>query len=78
MQQFTNWDDYIRRKATGLGINTKGLIKTKEELDAQAKQQQLQATTQTLGPNVIDAVAANRREQMKIDANASEQPPIQQ
>lgn len=53
--------EYFTRSATALGINTKGLVRTDQEIaDEQAQQQQAattQALTEKLGPSVIKAGA---------------------
>lgn len=60
LAQFMNIGDYIKRRATALGIDTEGLIKTEEQLQAeqqQAEQQQqmmqMQQMAEKLGPSAI-------------------------
>jgi hypothetical protein len=41
LQQYVNLQDYIKRRATALGIETEGLIKSQEQI-AQEQQQAMQ------------------------------------
>ena len=53
IQQFVNVDDAIARLATSDGIDTKGLIKSKEDLEAEMQQKmqqmQMQQASQVVG-----------------------------
>lgn len=56
--QAINWDNYMTRRATALGIDTEGLIKPPEQIAAE-QQQQLQAQlAQNVAPNAVNAVGA--------------------
>ncbi len=64
--QFVNVSDYLSRRATALGIDTKGLIKTQEELAAASQQAQQQQLIQEAGPGVVQSVtdaAVNTQQQ---------------
>ena len=53
LQQYVNLQDYIKRRATALGIETEGLIKSQEQI-AQEQQQAMQMQMmQQAGPGVI-------------------------
>ena len=53
LQQYVNLQDYIKRRATALGIETEGLIKTPEQI-AEEQQQAMQAQMmQQAGPSAI-------------------------
>jgi hypothetical protein len=53
LKQYVNLQDYIKRRATALGIETEGLIKTPEQI-AQEQQQAMQAQMmQQAGPSAI-------------------------
>ncbi len=53
VEKYFHVDEVFRRRATALGIDAKGLVKTKEEI-AQANQQaQQQAAMTAMGPQVI-------------------------
>lgn len=53
LAQYMNLDDYIVRRATAIGIDTKGLIKTKEEILAAQQAAQQQAMLSQFGPEVV-------------------------
>lgn len=53
LAQYMNLDDYIARRATAIGIDTKGLIKTKEEIEAAQQAAQQQAMISQFGPEVL-------------------------
>ena len=59
IQKFVNVDDAIARLATSDGIDTKGLIKTKEDLEAEMQQQmqqmQMQQASQVAGDMAVSA-----------------------
>ena len=48
--------DWLKRLAAALGLSTKGLVKTPEELQQEQQQQQMMAMVQGLGPNAINAM----------------------
>ena len=54
--QFVNVENYFKRRATALGIKTEGLIKSAEQMQQEAQQQQMQALTEKLGPSGIKAL----------------------
>lgn len=53
LQQFMNLQDYIKRRATALGIDTEGLIKTQEQIAQETQQAQMQQMMMQAGPNAI-------------------------
>ena len=53
LQQYVNLQDYIKRRATALGIETEGLIKTEEQIAQEMQQMQLQQMAMQAGPNAI-------------------------
>lgn len=53
IQQYVNLDDAIARLATADGIDTDGLIKTKEEIAQAAQQSQMQAMMSQFGPELL-------------------------
>ena len=55
MSQFIDVREYLNRRATSLGLDTKGLIKTEEELAMEAQNAQMAQMAQTLGPDAIKA-----------------------
>jgi hypothetical protein len=54
--QYLNLEDYIARRAAAIGVDTKGLIKTKEEIEAAQQQAQQQAMMAQFGPEVVRQV----------------------
>jgi hypothetical protein len=65
--QYVNVGDYFKRRATALGIETDGLIKSDEEIQAAMQQAQQQEMMMKLGaPAVgpaINAMANNQQQQ---------------
>jgi hypothetical protein len=59
IQQNVTVPEYARRVATGLGLNTKGLVPTEEEMQALMQQAQVQGLIQQLAPIIAKAVAEN-------------------
>tara|TARA_X000001388_G_scaffold43384_3_gene30473 strand:- start:201 stop:1724 length:1524 start_codon:yes stop_codon:yes gene_type:complete len=55
--QFINMREYMDRRATALGIDTKGLVKSEEELQQEAQMQAQNATVQQFGPKVVEGLA---------------------
>jgi hypothetical protein len=63
--QYLNVSDYFKRRATALGIETEGLIKTEEEIQQAMQQQQMMEMAQKLGaPAVGPAVNAAQEQYM--------------
>ena len=54
--QFVNMREYMDRRAMALGIETDGLIKSEEQIQAEQQQAQMMQAAQTFGPQVIDAM----------------------
>ena len=73
--QYVNVGDYFKRRATALGIETEGLIKTEEEVQQTTQQMQMQQMAEKLGaPAMGPAINAISQQQM---AAAEEAPPEQ-
>ena len=53
LQQYVNLQDYIKRRATALGIETEGLIKTQEQIAQEQQQAQQQQMLMQAGPSAI-------------------------
>ena len=53
LQQYVNLQDYIKRRATALGIETEGLIKTQEQIAQEMQQAQMMQMMQQAGPGAI-------------------------
>lgn len=61
--QVLNSDEAVRRVATALSIESKDLIKTKDEIAQEQANAQQTALVERLGPNVIQARAAQQQQQ---------------
>jgi hypothetical protein len=55
VNQYLNVSDYFKRRATALGIETEGLIKTEEEIQQAMQQAQMMEMAQKLGTPAINA-----------------------
>jgi hypothetical protein len=55
--QYVNIGDYFKRRATALGIETEGLIKSDEEIQQAAQQAQMQQMAEKLGGPAINAMS---------------------
>ena len=53
LQQYVNLQDYIKRRATALGIETEGLIKSQEQIAQEQQQAQQQQMMMQAGPPAI-------------------------
>jgi hypothetical protein len=53
LQQYVNLQDYIKRRATALGIDTEGLIKTQEQIAQEMQQAQMQQMMMQAGPAAL-------------------------
>lgn len=65
--QFVNLREYIKRRATALGIDLQGLIKTEEELQAEVQQAQQQQALQQFGPQALDIADRQFREAQQLE-----------
>lgn len=63
--QYLNPAEFISRLATADGIDTKGLIKTGEEIAAEQQQAQQQRMMESLGPEAVKAMASGGFGQQK-------------
>jgi hypothetical protein len=57
VSQYVNVGEYFSRRATSLGIKTVGLVKTDEQLQAEAQQAQQMQMMEKLGPSGIKAIS---------------------
>ena len=55
--------EYLSRKASALGIQTEGLIKTDEEAADEQNQAAMQQTAQSVAPQVVSGMAQNAQQQ---------------
>lgn len=59
---YVNMSDYLKRRATSLGIDVEGLIKTEEEIQMEQQQMAQQAMAQQVAPNVANAAGKMAQE----------------
>lgn len=69
LQQFVNLGDYISRRATALGIDTSGLIKTEEQIQQEMMLAQQQQMLQQFGPQAVDVAGKLMQEGVKQNGN---------
>jgi hypothetical protein len=53
LSQYVNLQDYIKRRATALGIDTEGLIKSEEQIAQEMQQAQMMQMMQQAGPSAL-------------------------
>jgi hypothetical protein len=53
LQRYVNLQDYIKRRATSLGIDTEGLIKTEEQIAQEQQQAMQQQMLMQAGPSAL-------------------------
>lgn len=70
--QFVNVSEYFKRRATSLGIKTQELIKSPEQMQAEAQQAQQAAMMQAAIPNGVNAIS-NQLSQAQEGANMNQQ-----
>ena len=63
LQNFVNVSEYLSRRASALGIDTAGLVKSEEELQAEAQQAQQMQMMQQLGPEAMKSLTATAQQQ---------------
>ena len=73
VHQYVNVGDYLQRRASALGLNTKGLVKSTEEVEQQQQQQQQMALAEKLGGPAIGAMSQQEVKRMELDGQ--EEPP---
>ena len=55
--QHVNISEYMSRRAAALGIDTQGLIRSEEEMQAMMQQQQMASMAEKAAPNMVNAAA---------------------
>jgi hypothetical protein len=63
--QFVNMREYMDRRALALGIDTEGLVRSEEEIQAERQQQMMLQAAQQFGPQMIDSYTKQSVEGMK-------------
>tara|TARA_Y100000401_G_scaffold4425_1_gene3095 strand:+ start:7676 stop:9259 length:1584 start_codon:yes stop_codon:yes gene_type:complete len=59
---YVNMSDYLKRRATSLGIDVEGLVRTEEEIAMEQQQMAQQAMAQQVAPNVANAAGKMAQE----------------
>lgn len=73
---YVNMSDYLKRRATSLGIDVEGLIKSEEEIQMEQQQAAQQAMAQQVAPNIANAagkMASENPEQLQAMAQQAQQ-----
>lgn len=73
--KYVNVSEYLERRATALGIETNGLIRTPEEVAQSDQQAQMQAMVSQLGPEAIKSLTTAGVTRAKLNAEAGAQAP---
>jgi hypothetical protein len=73
MAQFIDVNDALTRLGAAVGLNTDGLVKTRETIQQEQAQAQQQAMMAQLGPQAINALGGMGKEAMAIQAQAAQQ-----
>jgi len=71
--QYVHLGEYIKRRATALGIDTQGLIKTEEEMMMEMQQAQQDAVVQQYGGQVMGIADQQFRESQKAEADVAKE-----
>ncbi len=71
--RYINGLEILERLAIAEGIDTKNLLRTQEQIDAQDQQEQQQALIAQLGPQAIGAMGGAAKERIKLDGQAAAQ-----
>ncbi len=73
--QYTNARELLGRIFTAAGVDTAGLLRSQEEVQAEAQQAQAMAMAQRLGPDVIKQLGPGIAQRMGLGADQAETPP---
>lgn len=73
---YVNMSDYLKRRATSLGIDVEGLVKSEEEIEMEQQQAAQQAMAQQVAPNIANAagkMASDNPEKLQQMAQMAQQ-----
>ena len=68
VHRYVNIDDYLQRRASALGLNTKGLIKSADEVQQIQQQKQQMELAQKLGGPAIGAMSQQEIKRMELES----------
>ena len=57
VQKYVNISEYLKRRASSLGLDTEGLVKSEEQLQEEMTQMQQAQFADRIAPNVVNAMA---------------------
>lgn len=63
VQKYVNISEYLKRRASSLGLDTEGLVKTNEQLQNEMEQAQQASLVDKVAPNVVNAMAQSQPQQ---------------
>jgi hypothetical protein len=66
--QYVNIREYMSRRASALGIDTEGLVRTEEEIQGMMQQQQMMGLAQQAAPQAISTVAGQVQQDMENES----------
>lgn len=72
--QFVNVLEVIERIAIADGIDTKGLLRTQDEIDQSNQQSQMQGLIAKLGPNAVNALGGAAKQRIANEGNSAGSP----
>lgn len=78
LSQFVNVEEYFKRRATSLGIKTRGLIKTQEEIQQQMQQSQMMSLAEKAAPQGAAALGNIAKDNMAAMREQAPEGPEQQ
>lgn len=73
LAQYLNIDEYIKRRASALQVDTKNLVKSQAEVEAKVKQAQMAQMMQAAAPNAVKGVMDAANQQQQPQAEPSQQ-----
>ena len=68
LAQYVNIDEYLKRRAASLGLDTEGLIKDQEQMMQEQQQAQMAQMASQVAPNAVDAMGNITQEQLRQQA----------
>jgi hypothetical protein len=76
--QYINVDEYLARRAAALGIDSDGLVKSRNQIADESRRAQLRQMIDQMGPNAVDQIGQMMQKQMEAPQDGSGQEQQQQ
>ena len=76
--KYVNTGNYLKRRATALGIDVEGLVRTDEEIEQEQQEAQQQQMMQNVAPNVVNQAGAMAKDNPEGAAQVAQQMAQQQ